>query len=147
MAQRMVQPNARVVEMVNAEVVRDPGATTQELFDLAVLLDGAISNLKPDEFAEIYEQPARARTRTPTRRKAAAKPRKTARKRRSRPAAADPTPAPPVDDRVLRHIAVRRELERFAVDLVSAETDAKRLVAVMADLDRYVARVMKALES
>jgi len=50
------------------------------------------------------------------------------------------------DRRGRRHDAVRRELEQFAVDLAGAEGNTKRLVRVMADLDRYVARVMEAVE-
>ena len=66
-----------VQEMIDAEVIRYPAATTKELKELAELIDERVAGLTIEEFREVYEQPAR--TATPTRRsqsEAAAKPSK-----------------------------------------------------------------------
>lgn len=119
----MAQANPRVMEMIETAIRKDPGISNPELLEKAKAIDEGVTKLSPRQFNAMYPlqvkramKPAR-----PTRRPGRAKTRSGAKGR----------------DRV------RSVLLDLARDVASAEGKGD-VVDVVAGIDRYVDRVLKA---
>ncbi|HUG41793.1 MAG TPA: hypothetical protein VMM12_14990 [Longimicrobiales bacterium] len=137
----MAEANPKVMEMVEAELKKDPDVSNQALREKAKSVDRSIEKLTPRQFNATYPlqvkrslKPAR---KGPARKRGKAAPAKVSRRSRRRGAGAgkggDATGS-------------RDQVRKVLVDLarVVAEGDRGALVEVVAGLDRYVDRVMKA---
>lgn len=121
----MADVNPRVMEMVEAELKENPGATTEELYEKAKKIDKGIGKLSNRQFNARYPLQVKRRQ-SGGRRRARGR-------RRSRQANAN------ASDRN----AIRAVLLDFAKDVAAAEQKAD-VVAVIGNVDRYVDRVAKA---
>jgi len=151
--------NAKVLALVEAELKRNPSATTQELQDKAKKKYPSVGKLSKRQFNARFalqikrrkpggavktarkKATSAARRAAATVKKAAAKaPRATRTRRVGRPAkaAAAAPAAKPVADRD----AVRSQFLRFASDITAAESRLD-LVKVLANVDKYVDAVVK----
>ena len=121
----MAEINQKVMSMVEEEVKKNPKATTTELYDRAKKIDKSVGELTARQFNARYPLQVKRRLQPTKRRKGAARPRK-------RTAAAE-------GDRS----AVRGVLLELVRDVAAAE-DRAELVGLVADMDGYVDRVLKA---
>jgi hypothetical protein len=111
--------NDRVVDMVRSELERNPSVGTRELFDRAKKLDKGIGELTLRQFHARYPLQLK-------RRNATGRPRRSRRRRREA-------------DRE----AIRTTLLELAKEIAGTEGRGE-LVEIVAGLDRYVERVVKA---
>lgn len=124
----MAKTEEKVMELVEDELKKNPGASTDELFEKAKKVSSSIGKLSLRQFNARYPLQVK-------RRKSQTSGRKTRRRGASRKKAAAAG-----DGRE----AVRHTLLSFASDLAGAQ-ERKDLVKVLADVDKYVDRVMKAV--
>jgi hypothetical protein len=122
----MAKINEKVMSMVEEELAKNPGQSTDELFEKAKAVDKNMAKLTKRQFNARYPLQVK-RKRAP------------ARKRSTRRRAGGRKQA--VGD--ARRAAVRDTLMRFAMDITSAEGKAD-VVGVIAGLDRYVDDIFKA---
>ncbi len=119
----MADVNEKVMKMVEEEVGKNPNVSTGELYEKAKKLDKSVDKLTARQFNARYPLQVKRRL-APRRRRAGG-----ARRRRS---TAEPNRG-----------AVRQVMLQFAQAIASAE-DPGQLVTLVADIDRYVDRVVKA---
>lgn len=133
----MADANPQVMEMVRSELEKNPDTSNQELLEKAKKIDRSVGDLSPRQFNAIYPLQVKRRQKP---RKRAGRARAGAakggrgRKRGREGAAAAAAGA----DRE----QVRKVLVQLARDV--AQGDRGALVEVVAGIDRYVDRVMKA---
>ncbi len=126
----------KVMTFVEETLKKSPKIQLEELFERAKKVSGSIRTLSKRQFNARYPLQVKRR-KSQSKRKRSGKPRKTAgaaKTRTSTPRSA-PNPGAPRD-------AVRKVLLDFATDITGAE-DRKDLVKVLANVDRYVERVLK----
>lgn len=128
----MADPNPKVMEMVETELKKNGDISNAELFDKAVAIDSGVKSLSARQFNAKYplqvKRALKPRKRTPRRKKSSGK-RKTSTSR-------SPAGATGRD-------RVRTVLLELAKDIAGAEGKAD-VVDVVAGIDRYVDRVVKA---
>ena len=132
----MADANTKVMEMIEAELKKNPDTSNSDLFEQAKKIDKGVEKLSPRQFNAMY--PLQVKRAMKPRKRRARKPKasqaKAARGRgRSRSAAANGGPR----DRV------RDVLLELAKDIANAEGKGD-VVDVVAGIDRYVDRVVKA---
>lgn len=155
----MAEANPKVMEMVQAELKKNPDISNKELRDRAVALDKGIGKLSARQFNATYPLQVKRAMAPPRKRTAGGRKRKAGGKRsraaggagsRGRKAAAGRSTAAGARagagagagaDSAQRD-QVRRVLVQLARDV--AEGDRGALVEVAAGIDRYVERVLKA---
>ena len=121
----MAEANPKVMEMIEAELKKDPDISNPELFEKATSMDSSVGELSPRQFNAMY----------PLQVKRAMKP---ARPRRSR---TDGKKSRAAADR--RREEVREILLGLARDMAGAQGKGD-VVDVVAGIDAYVDRVLKA---
>lgn len=144
----MADDQDKILALVEAELKKNPEATTGELQDAAKKKFPSVGRLTKRQFNARYPLQIKRRktssagkkktTRTRTKRAASAVKKaasKTPRRRRSAPVA----PAREGADRD----AIRQQFLRFASDITAAES-RRDLVRVLASVDKYVEAVAKA---
>ena len=155
----MADNNDKVLALVEAELKRNPSATTQELQDKAKKKYPSAGKLSKRQFNARFalqikrrkpggaanktrkKATATARRAVATAKKAAAKAARPARGRRpGRPAKA--ASAAPAATSSPDRDAIRQQFLRFASDITAADTRGD-LVKVLANVDKYVAAVVK----
>ena len=148
----MADSSDKVLALVEAELKKNPGATTEELQTAAKKKYPSAGKLSKRQFNARYalqikrrkpKAAAKAATGSPAKRRVrrAAKTEdtpKTPRRPRVRRAAAAAASASPFD-----RDAVRGQFLRFASDITAAES-RRDLVRVLANVDKYVDAVQKA---
>ena len=120
----MAQANPQVMEMIEAEIKKNPDISNPELFEKAKAIDKGVSKLSPRQFNAMY----------PLQVKRAMKPSRPKRKRSKRVS------------RTARN-GHRGEIRTVLLSLARDVADAQgkgELVDVVAGIDRYVDRVLKA---
>lgn len=133
----MAEANPRVMEMVEAELKKNPDISNPELFERAKAIDSSVEGMTARQFNATY----------PLQVKRAMRPRKPAAPRKRQPRAkkrAAPrreTVTAPADHR--GRDQVRKVLMELARDVAKAEGKGD-VIDVIAGIDRYVDRVVKA---
>lgn len=140
----MAEVNEKVMAWVEAEMKKNPGAASGDLFEKAKGRFPSIAPLSVRQFHARYplqvkrregiasgRSQKRSRTGASSRKKGAARPRRSGATRRGKPSDKD------------SREAVRGVLMRFATELASAEQKAD-VVKVLAGADRYVDEVLSA---
>ncbi len=122
----------KVLSAVEAELKRNPQATVDELFAVALGVNKEVAGLSKRQFHARY--PLQVKRKLSPRKPRRPRPAKPGAKRRRKPA-----------DGSARE-AVRASFLKFASDLAAAEA-RKDLVRVVAGVDRYVDEVLKATGS
>jgi hypothetical protein len=147
----MAEANLKVMEMIAAELKKNPGVSNQELFEKAKSMDKAIGKLSPRQFNARYPLQVK-RTMAPKKPAAA----KGTRRGRGRKAGAGanatggaPSSTSPVRGRKGAADAdprgkVRGVLLELARDVANAQGKGD-VVDVIMGIDRYVDRVVKAV--
>lgn len=139
------ETNPKVMELVEKELEKNPDASVDELWDKARKIDPSVAKLTKRQFHARYPlQIKRRKSRgskkktTSRKKRASGKPaaKKATGKRASRK---ESSPAAPTANRE----AVRTVFLAFASDLAAAEA-RKDVVKVLAGVDTYVNRAMKA---
>lgn len=120
----MADVNERVMQMVEAEIKKNPNATTSELKEKAKKLDKAIEKLSARQFNARYPLQVKRRLSPPRRRRSGGR-------RRS---ASEPNRG-----------AIRQVLVQFAQDV--AGSGPGQVVGLIADIDKVVDKVVKASAS
>ena len=137
----MADANPKVMQMVETELKKNPEMTNKELLEKAKSIDKGVDKLTARQFNATYPLQVK-RAMKPSRRRAAKKGGKAGGRRArksARPAAArGRSAAAGAGDRD----QVRKVLVELARDV--AQGDRGALVQVVAGIDRYVDRVMKA---
>lgn len=121
----MATANPNVMEMVEAELKKDPDISNPELFEKAKTIDKKVADLSPRQFNAMYPLQVK-RAMKP------ARPRKRAKRSSSRSKADG------------NRDKVREVLLALAKDVANAQGKGD-VVDVVAGIDRYVDRVLKAL--
>lgn len=136
----MANAEDKVMSAVESALKKNPGATVDELYDMAKGISSGVGKLSKRQFharypLQVKRRSGRSAAAQPPKKKAA---RKKAATPRSRPRATKAAPAngSPRD-------SVRGIFMRFASDLAGAEA-RKDVVKVVASVDRYVDDVIKA---
>lgn len=119
----------KVMELVEAELQKNPGASVDELFAKAKKVSSSIGKLSLRQFNARYPLQVKRRA---SQKKGGRKRKKTTRRRSQARASAGNG-----------RDAVRAAFLSFASDLAAAQ-ERKDLVKVLADVDKYVDRAMKA---
>ncbi len=139
--------NEQVLEMVELELQRDADATTSDLFELAQRMAPELKELSVRQFHAYY--PLRV-TREKAKERGGSRKRRTRKKRSDagtrRSSSAQSTQSKTREDSAATREAIRNELMTFAQDLSAATSDPAKLVRVLAGVDRYVDRVLKAID-
>lgn len=119
----MAEKSEKVMEMVRAELKKNPDAGTQELFDKAKKIEGSLSDLSLRQFHARYPLQVK-------RKMAASKPsaRSSSRKKKGKKASKKDGAA---------RAAARKGLLRFAKDVAAAE-DRADVIDVLTSVDSYV---------
>lgn len=137
----MADANPKVMQMVETELKKNPSISNKELLEKAKSIDKGVDKLTARQFNATYPLQVK-RAMKPSRRRAAKKGGKAGGRRArksARPAAArGRSTAAGAGDRD----QVRKVLVELARDV--AQGDRGALVQVVAGIDRYVDRVMKA---
>lgn len=120
----MAEANPKVMEMIEAEIKKNPDISNPELFEKAKSIDKGVSTLSPRQFNAMY----------PLQVKRAMKPSRPKRKRAKRRAGGNSTG---------NRDKVREVLLSLARDVADAQGKGD-VVDVVAGIDGYVDRVMKA---
>ncbi len=120
----MAQANPKVMEMIEAEIKKNPEIGNPELLDKAKAIDKSVTKLSARQFNAMYPLQVK-RAMKP------ARPRKRARKTGRRASSDGP------------RARVRDVLLSLARDVANAQGKGE-LVDVVAGIDRYVDRVLKA---
>jgi hypothetical protein len=128
----MAEVNAKVREMIEAEIKKNPKVSNQELFEKATALDKSVGKLTPRQFNARYPLQVK-RAMTPKKPRA----QRPARARKERPARAAAGTDGKGRDRI------RNVLLELARDVANAQ-DRGGLIDVVVGIDRYVERVVKA---
>lgn len=129
----MPSPADKVMAFVERQLKKDPKTPSQKLFERAKKLDPAIGRLSLRQFHAKYPLQVKRRS---------------APKRRGRAKAPKPASAPRARRAATRkasgdEAAVRAVLIRFAKDVSAAEGKTET-IEILANVDRYVADIMKA---
>lgn len=125
----MADIDEKVLGAVEEALRKNPQATVDELFALAVSVNGEVASLSKRQFHARYPLQVK-------RKMAPAKPRKRPSRGPGRGAGRPRAANPPARD------AVRATLLRFASDLTAAEARTD-LVKVVAGVDRYVDEILR----
>lgn len=120
----MAESNPKVMTMIEAEIKKNPDISNAELLEKAKKIDKGVAKLSPRQFNAMY----------PLQVKRAMKPAR--RRKRKKPASTRPRAGANRD-------RVRDILLALARDVVNAQGKGE-LVDVVAGIDRYVDRVLKA---
>jgi hypothetical protein len=120
----MAESNPKVMAMIEAEIKKNPDVSNPELLDKAKKIDKGVAKLSPRQFNAMY----------PLQVKRALKPARP--RKRKKPASSRPAGGANRDK-------VRAVLLALARDVVNAQGKGE-LVDVVAGIDRYVDRVLKA---
>lgn len=129
----MADSNPKVMEMVETELKKNGDISNAELFEKATRIDGGIKSLSARQFNAMY----------PLQVKRALKPRKRTSRRKKGTGRKSATSASRSGARVTDRDRVRTVLLELAKDIAGAEGKAD-VVDVVAGIDRYVDRVVKA---
>ncbi|MEQ9397590.1 MAG: hypothetical protein RJQ04_00330 [Longimicrobiales bacterium] len=124
----------KVMQAVEAELKKNPDASVDDLYAMAVAMDKSVSKLSKRQFHARYPLQVKRKMAPAAPKKARNAPKKPAKKR---PASAKAAKAAKGRD------AVREIFLDFALELASAE-DRKNAVRVVAGVDRWVDRVVEA---
>lgn len=146
----MAHVDEKVMEFVESELKQDSDFATKDLFERAKARFNSIKDLSVRQFHARYPLQVKRRMSLAEADKDSGNKKKKSPKKRSRTirrprgskaaaATAATAPTSPNGDRE----AVRKALLQFASDLSAAE-ERKDLVKVLADVDRYVDKVLKA---
>lgn len=134
----MADVNPKVMDMIRAELEKNPDISNKELFEKATAIDKSVGELSPRQFNARY--PLQVKRTMRPRKKAAPRAGKKA-QRRGRPAAAparaESQAQGPNRDRV------RRVMLELARDVANAQGKGD-VVDVIMGIDGYVDRVIKA---
>lgn len=125
----MADIDEKVLGAVEEALEKNPQATVDELFALAISVNPAVASLSKRQFHARYPLQIK-------RKMAPARPRKPRSRGRGKGAGRPRATTPPARD------AVRATLLRFASDLTAAEA-RKDLVKVVAGVDRYVDDILR----
>jgi hypothetical protein len=126
----MAEANPKVMEVVEAELKKDPDISNPELLEKAKKVDPAVAELTPRQFNATY----------PLQVKRAMKPRRRTQKKTSK---ATPRRGTKRAESGGDRDRVRTELLALAKDVANAQGKGD-VVDVIAGIDRYVDRVIKA---
>lgn len=129
----MPSPADKVMTFVERQLKKDPKTTSQKLFERAKKMDPAVARLSLRQFHAKYPLQVKRRS----------APKKRGRPKTSKPAAAARTRRPPTRKAPGDEAAVRAVLLRFAKDVSAAEGKTET-IEILANVDRYVADIMKA---
>lgn len=132
----MASPADKVMTFVERQLKKDPKISSRQLFERARKMDSAVARLSLRQFHAKYPLQVKRRL----------APKKRTKKRTPKPAAAPRArraPAPRVSG---DEAAIRRVLLRFAKDVSAAEGKTET-IEILANVDRYVADIMKAARS
>lgn len=127
----MAEKSEKVMEMVQAELKKNPDAGTQELFEKAKKIEGSLSDLTLRQFHARYPLQVK-------RKMAASKPsasRSSSRKKKGKKASKKDGAA---------RTAARQGLLRFAKDVAAAE-DRADVIDVLTSVDSYVDDMLDAM--
>ena len=125
----MAEVNEKVMQMVEDELSKNANVSNADLLEKAKKIDRGVEKLSARQFNAIYPLQVKRRMR-PRRRRSRTAASQTAARRAARTAGGG-------------HEAVRQVLLQFAKELTSAK-DTGQIVALVADIDKYVDRVVKA---
>ena len=125
----MAEANPNVMQMIEAELGKDPDISNADLFEKAKAIDPEVAELSPRQFNATY----------PLQVKRAMKPQKKTRRRPRSSGATRRRSAGSADGRD----RVRSVLLELAKDVADAQGKGD-VVDVIAGIDRYVDRVLKA---
>jgi hypothetical protein len=128
----MAEVNAKVMEMIEAEIKKNPKVSNQELFQKATALDKSVGKLSARQFNARYPLQVK-RSMTPKKPRA----QRPARGRKARATQGGATTDGKGRDRI------RNVLLELARDVANAQ-DRGGLIDVVVGIDRYVERVVKA---
>jgi hypothetical protein len=131
----MAEANPKVMEMIEAELKKNPDVPNQELFAKAKGLDKSIGKLSPRQFNARY--PLQVKRALAPKKARRARPASGKRGRKSAGAAATGSPEN------MNREKVRAVLADLARDVANSQGKGE-LVDVVMGLDRYVDRVVKA---
>lgn len=138
----MAEANPKVMELVETELKKNPDISNKELREKAKSVDKSVEKLSPRQFNATYPLQVK-RAMKPTRKRPARKRGKAATGRGARGGGGrGPGARPPSGGGAGNREQVRKVLVELARDVAEGERGA--LVDVVAGLDRYVDRVMKA---
>lgn len=129
----MADANPKVMEMIEAELKKNPDISNADLFEKATQIDKSISKLSPRQFNAMY--PLQVKRALKPRKRAARKP-KSSRGKATRGRARIPAGGDNRD-------RVRTVLLELAKDIANAQGKGD-VVDVVAGIDRYVDRAIKA---
>jgi hypothetical protein len=128
----MAEVNAKVMEMIEAEIKKNPKVSNKELFEKATALDKSVGKLSARQFNARYPLQVK-RAMTPKKPRA----QRPARGRKARAAQGGAATGGKGRDRI------RNVLLELARDVANAQ-DRGGLIDVVVGIDRYVERVVKA---
>jgi hypothetical protein len=128
----MAEVNAKVMEMIEAEIKKNPKVSNKELFEKATALDKSVGKLSARQFNARY----------PLQVKRAMKPKKPRAQRPARGRKARTVQGAAATDGKGRD-RIRNVLLELARDVANAQ-DRGGLIDVVVGIDRYVDRVVKA---
>jgi len=132
----MAEANPKVMEMVRDELEKNPDVSNPELFEKAKGIDKNVSKLSARQFNATY--PLQVKRSTKPRKRATSRKGGGTRKAASKPRSQSPAPAANGG-----RDKVRKLLLELARDIANAQGKGD-VVDVVAGIDRYVDRVVKA---
>jgi hypothetical protein len=122
----------KVMQVVEAELKKNPDATVDELLDVAKKVNKSVTDLTKRQFHARYPLQVKRKLNPPKKRSSRKK--KSRRSKRGSPAAPNGS-----------RDQVREIFLRFASDLAAAE-ERKAVVRVVAGVDKYVDEVLKLVD-
>jgi hypothetical protein len=134
----MASPADKVMTFVERQLKRDPKISSGKLFERAKKMDSTVARMSLRQFHAKYPLQVKRRL--------APKKKRVTKRVPKKPAAAPRARRAPAQRASGDEAAIRRVLLRFAKDVSAAEGKTET-IEILANVDRYVADIMKAARS